>query len=102
MAKGTSNTHTDILRYALPHLEQERDRIQAQIDHIHRQLGQKVSALAAPRQLPPAELRLRPKNAYSALLPASASQLRRRSAGPNIARLRRKPPSPNNSGFPVA
>jgi hypothetical protein len=47
MAKGTSNTHTDILRYALPHLEQERERIQAQIDHIHRQLGQRVSAPAA-------------------------------------------------------
>ena len=47
MAKGTSNTHTEILRYALPHLEQERDRIQAQIDHIHRQLGQRVSAPAS-------------------------------------------------------
>lgn len=47
MAKGTSNTHTEILRYALPHLEQERDRIQAQIDHIHRQIGQRVSAPSA-------------------------------------------------------
>jgi hypothetical protein len=54
MAKGTSNTHTDILRYALPHLEQERDRIQAQIDHIHRQLGQKVSAPAAASSAAPA------------------------------------------------
>ena len=47
MAKGTSNTHTEILRYALPHLEQERERIQAQIDHIHRQLGERVSAPVA-------------------------------------------------------
>lgn len=45
MAK--SNTNADILRYALTHLEQERDAIQARIDHIHSQLGQKVSAPAA-------------------------------------------------------
>jgi hypothetical protein len=47
MAKGKSNTNADILRYALAHLEQERDQIQARIDHVHSQLGQKVSAPAA-------------------------------------------------------
>jgi hypothetical protein len=45
MAK--SNTNADILRYALTHLEQERDAIQVKIDHINGQLGQKVSAPAA-------------------------------------------------------
>jgi hypothetical protein len=47
MPKGKSNTNVDILRYALTHLEQERDQIQAKIDHINSQLGQKVSAPAA-------------------------------------------------------
>lgn len=47
MPKGKSNTNADILRYALIHLEQERDQIQAKIDHINSQLGQKVSAPAA-------------------------------------------------------
>ena len=45
MAK--SNTNADILRYALTHLEQERDAIQVKIDHINSQLGEKVSAPAA-------------------------------------------------------
>jgi len=45
MAK--SSTNADILRYALTHLEQERDAIQAKINHIYSQLGQKVSAPAA-------------------------------------------------------
>lgn len=45
MAK--SSTHTDILRYALTHLEHERDAIQAKIDHIYTQLGEKVSAVVA-------------------------------------------------------
>jgi hypothetical protein len=45
MAK--SNTNADILRYALTHLEQERDAIQVKIDHINSQLGQKLSAPAA-------------------------------------------------------
>lgn len=47
MAKGKSSTNTDILRYALTHLEGERDQIQAKIDHIHSQLGRKVSAAPA-------------------------------------------------------
>lgn len=45
MAK--SNTNADILRYALTHLEQERDAIQIKIDHINSQLGQKVSGPSA-------------------------------------------------------
>lgn len=45
MAK--SSTHNDILRYALTHLEHERDAIQAKIDHIYTQLGEKVSAVVA-------------------------------------------------------
>ena len=47
MAKAKSNTNADILRYALTHLEQERDQIQEKIDHINSQLGHKVSAPAA-------------------------------------------------------
>jgi hypothetical protein len=45
MAK--SNTNADILRYALTHLEKERDAIQVKIDHINSQLGEKVNAPAA-------------------------------------------------------
>jgi hypothetical protein len=45
MAK--SNTNAEILRYALTHLEQERDAIQVKIDHINSQLGQKVGAAPA-------------------------------------------------------
>jgi hypothetical protein len=45
MAKAKSSSTAEILRYALTHLEQERDQIQAKIDHIHSQLGQKVSAI---------------------------------------------------------
>jgi len=47
MAKGKTNTNSDILRYALTHLEQERDLIQEKIDHINSQLGHKLSAPAA-------------------------------------------------------
>ena len=47
MAKAKSNANADILRYALIHLEQERDEIQSKIDHIHSQLGQKTAAPAA-------------------------------------------------------
>jgi hypothetical protein len=45
MAK--SGTDADILRYALTHLEHERDAIQVKIDHINSQLGQKLSAPVA-------------------------------------------------------
>jgi len=47
VAKSKSNTNADILRYALTHLEQERDALQEKIDHIKSELGEKVSAPAA-------------------------------------------------------
>ncbi len=47
MAKGKSSTNADILRYALTHLERERDEIQSKIDHIKSQLGESVSAPAS-------------------------------------------------------
>jgi hypothetical protein len=39
MPRGKSNQNSDILEYALSHLERERDEIQQRIDHIRRQLG---------------------------------------------------------------
>lgn len=39
MARGKSDQNAGILEYALRHLEQERDEIQAKIDHIRHQLG---------------------------------------------------------------
>jgi hypothetical protein len=47
MPKGKSDQNAGILEYALRHLEQERDEIQAKINHIQRQLGQRASAPAA-------------------------------------------------------
>jgi hypothetical protein len=47
MAKAKSHANVEILRYALTHLEKERDEIQEKIDHINSQLGQKVSTPAA-------------------------------------------------------
>ena len=47
MAKAKSTANADILRYALIHLEQERDQIQARIDHINSQLGHKAAAPTA-------------------------------------------------------
>ena len=55
MAK--SSTNADILRYALTHLESERDALQIKIDHIHSQLGQKaqsVQKVSAPAASAPA------------------------------------------------
>lgn len=48
-----NDTHTEILRFALTHLEAQRDSIREKIDHIHRELGDKpgggeaVSIIAA-------------------------------------------------------
>lgn len=57
MAKAKSTANADILRYALIHLEQERDEIQGKIDHIHSQLGHRAEpavaasgAIATPRK----------------------------------------------------
>jgi hypothetical protein len=38
--------NTEILAYALRHLEQERDEIQAKIDHVRQQLGGRAHAPA--------------------------------------------------------
>jgi len=58
MPKGKSDQNTGILEYALRHLEQEREDIQAKIDHILRQLGARVSSVvtsaAAPAAAAPA------------------------------------------------
>lgn len=42
-----NNTNTDILRYALTHLERERDEILQRIAHITHQLGDKISSFAS-------------------------------------------------------
>src|SRR5579859_7251427 len=39
MAKGQTGQQAEILQYALSHLEAERDKIQAKIDEIRRELG---------------------------------------------------------------
>jgi len=44
MARGKSNQNTAILEYALHHLERERDEIEAKIDHVRRQLGNRTPA----------------------------------------------------------
>jgi len=44
MARGRSDQNAAILEYALRHLERERDEIQAKIDHVRRQLGNRVSS----------------------------------------------------------
>jgi hypothetical protein len=56
MPRGKSSQNTDILEYALAHLEKERDEIQAKIDHVRRQLGDAAASsssatpAAAPRK----------------------------------------------------
>ncbi len=44
MARGKADQNSAILEYALSHLERERDEIQAKIDHILTQLGERPSA----------------------------------------------------------
>lgn len=47
-AKNPGNTkNLDILRYALTHLERERDDIVQKIAHITHQLGDKIASYAA-------------------------------------------------------
>jgi hypothetical protein len=47
MARPSKDTkNTDILRYALTHLERERDDILQKIAHITRQLGERTAASA--------------------------------------------------------
>ena len=49
-----NNPNTDILRYALTHLERERDEILHKIAHITHQLGDTISSFAgsAPKAEP--------------------------------------------------
>jgi len=77
MAKAKSNTNADILRYALTHLEQERDLIQEKIDHITSQLGQKVSAPAASPVAGGAEPRKKRTLSASARKRIAAAQKKR-------------------------
>ena len=44
MARGKADQNSAILEYALSHLERERDEIQAKIDHILTQLGERPPA----------------------------------------------------------
>jgi peptidoglycan hydrolase CwlO-like protein len=75
MAK--SNTNAEILRYALTHLEQERDAIQVKIDHINSQLGQKVSAPAAVTASPSGTTRKKRTLSASARKRIAAAQKKR-------------------------
>jgi hypothetical protein len=75
MAK--SNTNADILRYALTHLEQERDAIQIKIDHINSQLGQKVSGPAAVSSVSGAATRKKRTLSASARKRIAAAQKKR-------------------------
>jgi hypothetical protein len=48
MARPSKNTkNTDILRYALTHLERERDDILQKISHISQQLGERSASSAS-------------------------------------------------------
>ena len=64
MPNVQSNQHTEILEYALSHLEKERDQIQAKIDHVRGQLGTRSSA--------PAPVAVSTPAAVSSSVPASA------------------------------
>lgn len=52
--KTTNTDNIDILRYALTHLERERDEILQKIAHITHQLGDKIASYAAPSAPAPA------------------------------------------------
>ena len=43
----STNSNSSILEYALRHLELERDEIQEKIDSVRRQLGGKITSVAA-------------------------------------------------------
>jgi hypothetical protein len=65
MARGKSDQNASILEYALHHLEHERDEIQAKIDHIRRQIGGRVSGIAAALAAPAAAAEPRRKRVLS-------------------------------------
>ncbi len=54
MPIGKSVQNTSILEYALHHLEKEAEEIHSKIDHIRRQLGQRVTSVIAPLAAAPA------------------------------------------------
>ena len=55
MPKVKSSPHAEILAYALSHLEQERDAIQAKINHIKQELkGLRISPARAVAAVGPA------------------------------------------------
>lgn len=60
------NSNASILEYALRHLEQERDEIQAKIDHVLSQLGKKKSAPAPAAASAPAAAPARKKRTLNA------------------------------------
>jgi len=64
IAKTLQNT--SILEYALHHLEKEAAEIQGKIDHIRRQLGQKIASVAASVAAAPAAAATRKKRTLSA------------------------------------
>jgi hypothetical protein len=57
MPKVKPNQHAEILEYALSHLEQERDALQAKINHIRQELGSRktIPVRAAAPTTPSAE-----------------------------------------------
>ena len=59
IAKTVQNT--SILEYALHHLEKEAAEIQGKIDHIRRQLGQKIASVAASVAAAPAAAAAAPR-----------------------------------------
>ncbi len=76
MAKAKSTANADILRYALTHLEQERDEIQSKIDHINSQLGQKSAAAPAETSTEAAPRRKRTLSASARKRIAAAQKKR--------------------------
>ncbi len=61
-----SDSNASILEYALRHLEQERDEIQAKIDHVLSQLGKKAAAPAPAAVSAPAAAPARKKRTLNA------------------------------------
>jgi hypothetical protein len=77
MARGKSNDNTEILEYALKHLEKERDEIQARIDTIHRQLGRRHITSGDDEVAPSANGRKRRVLSEAARKRIAAAQKRR-------------------------
>jgi hypothetical protein len=79
MARPPKNTkNIDILRYALTHLERERDDILQKISHITHQLGDKIASYASepPQAGEPAPRRKRVLSAAARKRIAAAQKKR--------------------------